>query len=152
MFAGEVIEKIGPRKYKITNGGFTTCVQPTPRWDLRAGTIVLNLEHYTFLRNAVFNVKGVPLLYTPVMYYPTKKEDRATGILLPTLGSTTLRGESIHNAFFWVLDRSQDATLHARLVFEDRPRLRLGIPVQLRRDWKPAICAPTRYASTAPTT
>ena len=110
MFAGEVIEKIGPRKYKITNGGFTTCVQPTPRWDLRAGTVVLNIEHYTFLRNAIFNVKGVPLLYTPVMYYPTKKEDRATGILLPTLGSTTLRGESIHNAFFWVLDRSQDAT------------------------------------------
>ena len=109
-FVGELIEKIGPRKYKITNGGFTTCVQPTPRWDLRAGTVILNIEHYTFLRNAVFNVKGVPLLYTPVMYYPTKKEDRATGILLPTIGSTTLRGESIHNGFFWVLNRSQDAT------------------------------------------
>jgi LPS-assembly protein len=109
-FVGEVIEKIGPRKYKITNGGFTTCVQPTPRWDLRAGTVILNIEHYTFLRNAVFNVKGVPLLYTPIMYYPTKKDDRATGILLPTVGSTTLRGESIHNGFFWVLNRSQDAT------------------------------------------
>jgi len=109
-FAGEVVEKIGPRKYKITKGGFTTCVQPTPRWELHADTVVLNIEHYTFLRNAVFNVKGVPLLYTPVMYYPTKKDDRATGFLLPTIGSTTLRGESIHNAFFWVLNRSQDAT------------------------------------------
>jgi LPS-assembly protein len=110
IFVGEVIEKIGPRKYKITNGGFTTCVQPTPRWELRAGTVVLNIEHYTFLRNAVFNVKGVPLLYAPVMYYPTKKDDRATGFLLPTVGTTTLRGESIHNGFFWVLNRSQDAT------------------------------------------
>ena len=109
-FIGEVVEKVGPRKYKITNGGFTTCVQPTPRWEMRADTVVLNIEHYTFLRNAVFNVKGVPLLYTPIMYYPTKKEDRATGFLLPTIGSTTLRGESIHNAFFWVLNRSQDAT------------------------------------------
>ncbi len=109
-FVGETVEKVGPRKYKITNGGFTTCVQPTPRWELHADTVVLNIEHYTFLRNAVFNVKGVPLLYTPVMYYPTKKDDRATGFLLPTLGSTTLRGESIHNAFFWVLNRSQDAT------------------------------------------
>jgi len=109
-FAGELVEKIGPRKYKITKGGFTTCVQPTPRWELHADTVVLNIEHYTLLRNAVFNVKGVPLLYTPIMYYPTKKEDRATGILLPTIGSTSLRGESIHNAFFWVLNRSQDAT------------------------------------------
>jgi len=110
-FAGDIVEKIGPRKYKITRGGFTTCVQPTPRWQLSADTIVLNIEHYTFLRNAIFNVKGVPLLYTPIMYYPTKKDDRATGILIPTLGSTSLRGESIHNAFFWVLGRSQDATL-----------------------------------------
>jgi LPS-assembly protein len=109
-FAGELVEKIGPRKYKITKGGFTTCVQPTPRWELHAETVVLNIEHYTLLRNAVFNVKGVPMLYTPIMYYPTKKEDRATGILLPTIGSTSLRGESIHNAFFWALNRSQDAT------------------------------------------
>ena len=109
-FAGELVEKIGPRKYKITNGGFTTCVQPTPRWELHAGTVILNIEHYTLLRNAVFNVKGVPMLYTPIMYYPTKKEDRATGILIPTIGTTSLRGESIHDAFFWVLNRSQDAT------------------------------------------
>ena len=110
-FVGETVEKIGPRKYKITNGGFTTCVQPTPRWQFHGDTIILNIEHYTFMRNAVFNVKGVPLLYTPIMYYPTKKDDRATGILIPTIGSSSLRGESIHNAFFLVLGRSQDATI-----------------------------------------
>jgi len=110
-FTGGVVEKIGPRKYKITKGGFTTCVQPTPRWQLTSDTIVLNIEHYTFLRNAVFSVKGVPMLYTPIMYYPTKKDDRATGFLIPTFGQTTLRGESIHNAFFWAIDRSEDLTL-----------------------------------------
>jgi LPS-assembly protein len=52
----------------------------------------------------------VPVFYLPVLYYPTKKEDRATGILLPSYGSSTLRGQSIHNAFFWAIDRSQDAT------------------------------------------
>ena len=56
------------------------------------------------------NVKGVPLLYLPFLYYPTKKEDRATGFLLPTYGVTTLRGQSLSNAFFWAIDRSQDAT------------------------------------------
>jgi lipopolysaccharide assembly outer membrane protein LptD (OstA) len=109
-FQGDIVEKIGGRKYKITRGGFTTCVQPTPRWRLTSDTIILNIEHYTFLRNAIFSVKGVPMLYTPIMYYPTKKDDRATGFLIPTLGETTLRGESIHNAFFWVLDRSEDLT------------------------------------------
>ena len=110
-FFGEVIEKIGPKKYKITNGGFSTCVQPTPRWDLHANTVVLNVDDYTLLRNAIFNVKGVPLLYLPVLYYPTKEDGRATGILIPTYGISSLRGQAIHNAFFWAINRSQDATL-----------------------------------------
>jgi LPS-assembly protein len=110
-FFGETIEKIGPKKYKITNGGFSTCVQPTPRWDLHAGTVILNVDHYTLLTNAVLTVKGVPMMYLPVLYYPTKREDRATGFLIPTYGTSTLRGQSIHNAFFWAINRSQDATI-----------------------------------------
>jgi LPS-assembly protein len=110
-FFGETIEKIGPKKYKITNGGFSTCVQPTPRWDLHAGTVILNVDHYTLLTNAVLAVKGVPMMYLPVLYYPTKREDRATGFLIPTYGTTSLRGQSIHNAFFWAINRSQDATI-----------------------------------------
>ncbi|HEV8346430.1 MAG TPA: LPS assembly protein LptD [Vicinamibacterales bacterium] len=109
-FFGDKIEKIGPKKYKITNGGFSTCVQPTPRWELHADTVTLNLDHYTLLRNAVFSVKGVPMLYTPFLYYPTKRENRATGFLIPTYGTSTIRGHSIHDAFFWAIDRSQDAT------------------------------------------
>jgi LPS-assembly protein len=110
IFFGEKVEKIGPKKYKITNGGFSTCAQPTPRWDLHAGTVILNVDHYTVLTNAVMNVKGVPMFYLPVLYYPTKREDRATGFLIPTYGVSSLRGQSIHNAFFWAINRSQDAT------------------------------------------
>jgi LPS-assembly protein len=110
-FFGESIEKIGPKKYKITKGGFTTCVQPTPRWNLEADTMILNVDHYTILRDAVFTVKGVPMFYLPILYYPTKRDGRATGILIPTYGSSSLRGHSIHNAFFWAINRSQDATL-----------------------------------------
>jgi LPS-assembly protein len=110
-FFGDTVEKVGPKKYRITNGGFTTCVQPTPRWDLHADTVVLNVDHYTLLKNAVLKVKGVPMLYVPFLVYPTQKEDRATGFLIPTYGSSTLRGQQIHNAFFWAIDRSQDATI-----------------------------------------
>ena len=54
LFFGEPIAKLGPKKYRITNGGFTTCVQPTPRWELHSSTVVLNLDQYTLLRSAVF--------------------------------------------------------------------------------------------------
>ena len=111
-FFGETVEKIGPKKYKIINGGFSTCVQPTPRWDLTAGEVILNIDHYTILKEPTLMVKGVPLFYLPFpVYYPTKKEDRATGFLLPTYGFTSLRGQQLHNAFFWAINRSQDATI-----------------------------------------
>lgn len=110
-FYGKTLEKVGNRKYKITSGGFTTCVQPTPRWNLTAGTVTLNLDHHALLTNSLFRVKGVPVLYLPVFYYPINDEDRATGFLIPTYGTSTVRGNTISNAFFWAIGRNQDATL-----------------------------------------
>ena len=110
-FWGETIEKIAEDKYRITNGSFTTCVQPTPRWDIITGSATINLEDYAILRNAVMRVKDVPMFYLPVMYYPIQSDDRATGFLLPTYGTSTFRGQSLSNAFFWAMNRSQDLTL-----------------------------------------
>ena len=110
LFYGETLEKIGERKYRITKGGFTTCVQPKPRWEFTSGTVVLNIDHYAMLKNPLMRVKGVPVFYLPVIYYPINKEDRATGFLLPMYGSSTLRGHTLSNAFFWAISRSQDAT------------------------------------------
>jgi LPS-assembly protein len=111
-FYGQRIEKISAQSYKVTRGGFTTCVQPTPRWEVTSGSVVLNLKDYAIARNMLLRVKGVPLMYLPVIYYPIKDEERATGFLLPTYGNSTLRGQAISNAFFWALGRSQDVTLY----------------------------------------
>ena len=109
-FYGETIEKLDQRRYRLTRGGFTTCVQPTPRWEITSSSVVITLEDYAIARNTVLRVKGVPLIYLPVLYYPIKSEDRATGFLLPTYGTSTLRGQTLSNAFFWAMGQSQDAT------------------------------------------
>ena len=111
-FWGEELQKIGPKKYRILHGGLTTCVQPTPRWDLHSDSITLNLDDYALLRNAIFRVKSVPMMYLPIFYYPIQEDNRATGFLIPVYGSTTARGQSISNAFFWAINRSQDATIY----------------------------------------
>ena len=109
-FYGDTIEKLSTRSYKLTRGGFTTCVQPTPRWEIASGSVLINLNDYAIARNMLLRVKGVPLMYLPIIYYPIKGDERATGFLLPTYGSSTLRGQAISNAFFWAIGRSQDAT------------------------------------------
>jgi LPS-assembly protein len=109
-FYGATVEKIGDKTYRVTRGGFTTCLQPTPRWELTSGTVTVKLEHYALLTNSLFRVKGVPVLYLPVFYYPVRKDDRATGFLIPTYGTSSIRGQTLSNAFFWAINRSQDAT------------------------------------------
>ncbi len=110
-FWGDEIQKIGPKKYRILHGGFTTCVQPTPRWELGADSITLTLDDYALLKNAIFKVKNVPMFYLPAFYYPIQDDNRATGFLMPIYGSTAARGQSLTNQFFWAISRSQDATI-----------------------------------------
>ncbi|MFN2446586.1 MAG: LPS-assembly protein LptD [Vicinamibacterales bacterium] len=110
-FYGDSIEKIAEDKYRIKRGGFTTCVQPTPRWEIVSNSATINLGDYAILQSAVMRVKDVPILYLPILYYPIQEDDRATGFLMPTYGNSTFTGQSISNAFFWAVNRSNDATL-----------------------------------------
>jgi LPS-assembly protein len=110
-FYGEKIEKLGTLQYKLTRGAFTTCVQPTPRWELTSGSVTINLDEYAVLRDMVLRVKGVPLFYLPYAYYPLQQDQRATGFLLPKYGASTVRGQSLSNAFFWAMGRSADLTI-----------------------------------------
>lgn len=112
LFHGQMIERTGPRTYRITKGAFTSCVQPTPRWQLVATSFTLNLDSYALLANAVLKVKGVPVFYLPGMYYPIQEDGRATGFLMPTYGASLYHGSSLSNAFYWAINRSQDATFY----------------------------------------
>ncbi len=111
-FWGDLVEKIGPRRYRLIDGGFTSCIQPTPRWELRTSSAEIDLAEYARLRNMLLLVKGVPVFYLPWMYYPVQDENRATGFLMPVYGASSVRGQSVSSAFFWAIDRSHDATVY----------------------------------------
>ena len=112
LFHGQMIERIGPRSYRITKGAFTSCLQPTPRWQLVATSFTLNLDSYAWILHPVLKVKGVPVFYMPGLLYPIQEDGRATGFLMPTFGASTYQGSSFSNAFFWAIGRSQDATFY----------------------------------------
>lgn len=111
-FTGERLERLGPRRFRVTNGGWTACVQPTPRWQFTTGSMLVELDDYVLAMHTVLRVKGVPLFYWPLLYYPIQSDQRATGFLMPSLGTSTFRGSALSNAFFWALGRSHDATLY----------------------------------------
>ncbi len=111
-FYGETIEKIGADKYRITKGGFTTCVQPTPRWDIVSGSATINLDDYVILRNAVDPGEGRAGVLPAGAVLPDSGVTIAPpGFLMPMYGRSLTAGQSLSNAFFWAINRSQDLTL-----------------------------------------
>ena len=110
FFWGEELQKIGPKNYRIIHGGFTTCVQPTPRWDLQSGSITLNLDDYAFLKNAVFRVKGVPLMYPADLLLSDPGRRPRHRLPDADLRLDDRARTVVSNEFFWAINRSQDAT------------------------------------------
>jgi len=112
FFTAARIEKTGPRSYRLVKPTFTTCVQPSPRWQIKASSMTLTIDRYAVMRSAVLQAKDVSVMYLPVFYYPIQEDDRATGFLMPGYGSSTYRGFTLSNAFFWAINRSSDLTVY----------------------------------------
>lgn len=108
----ESIEKIGDATYRVRRGLFTACDMPRPAWSFYLSEAVVTLDDYARMKNVSFRAfrpLSVPLLYTPYLIWPTK-EDRASGFLVPGVGSNGRRGAYLGLTHYWVTGRSTDLT------------------------------------------
>ncbi len=110
-FYGDIIEKESEDTYVIEGGAFTSCAQPTPRWQFTAGKARMKRDHHVALHHTLLKLKSLPIFYAPFLYYPIDEQGRATGFLLPQIGNSSLKGFIINQGFFWAISRSQDATI-----------------------------------------
>jgi lipopolysaccharide assembly outer membrane protein LptD (OstA) len=110
-FHVEKLERIGPGVYKLTNGWWSSCAQPVPRWEITSTSGTYKEGERIIARNALLRVKKIPVFYTPFIYYPLGEDERSTGFLMPTYSASQALGQGVGNAFFLVLGRSQDVTL-----------------------------------------
>jgi LPS-assembly protein len=110
--AGERLERVGERVYRVRRGIFTTCEDDTsPPWSFRFGEATADLDDLIYGTNASFWAKSVPLLpYFPFFAAAIRRE-RQTGFLPPVFGTSSRRGFFSEVPFFWAISDSQDATL-----------------------------------------
>ncbi len=127
IIIGDRIVRLSEDEYKIYNGKFTACTQPNPRWCLTTGEAKVKVDHHISLKNPALKVKGVPVFYVPYLYWPLKR-DRATGFLMPTIGSSNLKGFIFSDAFYWAMRRNMDSTFY----FDYYSRLGIGRGAEYR--------------------
>jgi len=110
---GRRIERVDDDTYRVEGGKFTSCAQPNPRWGFTSSSARIDVDDKVVARNAVFKVKGIPVLYTPILYYPIGRDGRSTGFLFPHFGYSSYRGFTMGTGFFWAMGRSADQTFYA---------------------------------------
>ena len=110
LFSGRVLIQTGEGQYRIIDGAMTNCRLPKPDWQLLSRSIALNNGEAS-THNTVFHFLGVPLFYLPYLRHPTDDTGRESGILIPVLSNSSIKGFVVGEQVYWVINRSMDMVL-----------------------------------------
>ncbi|MCI5160344.1 MAG: LPS-assembly protein LptD, partial [Candidatus Electrothrix sp. AUS1_2] len=117
---GRVVEKTGELTYHIEDGWLITCKLKegeTPPWSFKAADAEITDGGYALLKHATFRIKDVPILYTPYMVLPAKR-NRQTGLLFPSFSLSDRDGFSLEWPLFINISPSSDITLYPHYLAE----------------------------------
>jgi len=100
FFTGKLVEKTAPDHYIVSNGSVTTCEMPRPKWQFYARKVVVEVGGNATIYHTNFRLDGIPVLYLPYATHPLEKEPRQSGFLIPNLGRSSTRGNTIGQSLF----------------------------------------------------
>jgi LPS-assembly protein len=113
IFAGKMVEKAGPDHFVVNDGSVTTCELPHPKWTFNAHKVVVEVGGNAQVYRSTFRVRGVPAFFFPYAAFPAERLARKSGFLIPSFGRSSSKGTILGDAFYWVINRSMDATIGA---------------------------------------
>ena len=106
----------GPSKKRLLKSRYTTCEAESDDWYIKSGQLKIDDETKTAVAtHATVEFKGVPILYTPWINFPYANQ-RKSGLLAPTWGTTTKSGFELLTPFYWNISPNMDATLATRYL------------------------------------
>ena len=112
----ERIDFIDENRYKLKDATYTTCAVDNDDWFLKVKDLDIDKSRNVgTARNATLRFLGVPILYTPWMDF-SLNDERKTGMLAPTFGTTERSGLDILVPYYFNLAPNYDATLYPRLL------------------------------------
>ncbi len=110
IMAGEA-HRTEDGRYELKNATITTCDDSSrPGWTLALARAVIEPNKQVTARNSTFRLQGVPLFYMPYVLLPASNRTRSTGLLIPSTSTSTTKGRSVGETFFYAINRSADAT------------------------------------------
>ena len=110
LFSGRVLLQTGEGSYRIVDGTMTNCRIPKPDWELISRLITVENDSAS-TKNTFFKLFGVPIFYLPYLRHPVEETGRQSGFLIPVVSNSTIRGFTVGEQVYLVLNRSMDMVL-----------------------------------------
>jgi LPS-assembly protein len=96
---------------KLSEVRFTTCPAGSTDWELRASSIEIDQRSQQGRgRNVRIDLKGIPILYTPLITFPVGPA-RKSGFLFPSFGNSDKSGFELGVPYYLDLAPNYDLTL-----------------------------------------
>ena len=112
LFSGRVFLQLGEGNYPLLDGSFTNCHLPHPDWRILSRSIAM-ADGKASTRNSIFEFLNVPLFYLPYLRHPTDDTGRESGLLIPVLSNSSIKGFIVGEQYYWVINRSMDMIVGA---------------------------------------
>jgi len=103
---------------ELQKGVFSPCdlcaSDPTkpPLWQIKAFRVVHDSDAKEIeYRDAILELAGIPVFYTPYLSTPDPTVKRRSGFLFPSFGHDSNLGTVAKTPYYWVIDNQRDATI-----------------------------------------
>ena len=123
--------RVGGTKEILTKAVYTPCLpcqtdpKRQPVWQIKADQVVRDQTAQTITyHNAVMEMWGIPMFYTPYFQHPDAGVKRQSGLLNPEFSvSSGKSGVQIRQPYFWAIGDDKDLTLTpiARIIGTPSP-------------------------------
>lgn len=95
-----------------------------PLWQVKANKATIDRkEQRVKYNNAFFEVKGVPVLYTPYLSHATPDADRKSGFLVPKYSTDRIFGTTVKTPYYYNIAPNKDATITPIFTSNEGPIL-----------------------------
>ncbi len=112
------------------NGVYTACEpckddpRKPPEWQVSAVRIIHDQkEKMMYFEDAHLEFFGLPIAWLPYMSAPDPTVKRKTGLLMPSLSSTTIYGTAVEIPYYWALAPNYDVTFAPMITSRQGPLL-----------------------------
>ena len=112
----------------LHNGVYTACApckddpKKPPLWQVKAARIIHDQgEKMIYFEDASLEFFGKPMAYLPYFSAPDPTVKRKTGVLMPTISSSSKYGAGVEVPYYWALAPDYDATFAPMITSKQGP-------------------------------